>query len=114
MEIKEIDNKDVWENFLLNHQEKTFLDSWNWAEFQKKQGNEIKRLGIYDNNELAGIALVIIVKAKRGRFLFLSHSPIMKSKRLILLKNIRKLESFSTSDAQWETSSISREKRVLM
>jgi len=46
MEIKEINNKEDWEGFLLRCDEKTFLNSWNWGEFQKREGEKIWRLGI--------------------------------------------------------------------
>lgn len=80
MEIREINNKEVWESFLLGCQEKSFLDSWNWGEFQKKEGNKIWRLGIYENGRLIEVALVIKVRAKRGTFLFLPHGPVIKSR----------------------------------
>ena len=75
MNINEINKKEVWENFLLECQEKTFLSSWNWGEFQKKENNKIWRLGIYSNEQLVGAALVIKIKAKRGTFLFVPHGP---------------------------------------
>jgi len=75
MEIKEINNKEVWEGFLLQCPEKTFLDSWNWGEFQKKMEEKIWRLGIYNDQELIGLALIIKIKAKRGTFIFAPHSP---------------------------------------
>ncbi|PIS39983.1 MAG: hypothetical protein COT32_02205 [Candidatus Nealsonbacteria bacterium CG08_land_8_20_14_0_20_36_22] len=87
MEIKEIKNKNVWEGFLLECEEKTFLDSWNWGEFQRLEGNKIWRLGVYDNNELVACALVIKIVAKRGTFLFLPHCPVGKSKTLGVLTN---------------------------
>ena len=77
MEIKEIPIKEIWENFLLNCKEKTFLNSWNWGEFQKKEGNKIWRLGIYDNEQLVAVALVVKVKARRGIFLFVPHGPVL-------------------------------------
>ncbi|MEA3293021.1 MAG: peptidoglycan bridge formation glycyltransferase FemA/FemB family protein, partial [Patescibacteria group bacterium] len=77
-EIKEVEDKEIWENFLLKCQEKTFLDSWNWGEFQKKEGSRISRLGIYKNEELIASALVIKIKAKRGTFLFVPHGPNIK------------------------------------
>ncbi len=86
MEIKEINNKDVWEGFLLKCDEKTFLDSWNWGEFQKREGEKIWRFGIYDNEQLISVALVIKVKAKRGTFLFVPHGPITKSDRVTFSK----------------------------
>ncbi len=75
MGIKEIENKDIWEDFLLNCEEKTFLQSWNWGEFQKMMGNKIWRLGIYSNGELFSVCLVALIKAKRGRFLLIQHGP---------------------------------------
>jgi len=75
MYILELNNKNIWESFLLECKEKTFLDSWNWGEFQKREGSKIWRLGIYDNEELIGVASVIKVKAKRGTFLFVPHGP---------------------------------------
>ncbi len=79
VEIKQITQKQIWESFLLQCDEKTFLDSWNWGEFQKKMGNKIWRLGIYENENLLSVVLVIKITAKRGSFLFLPHSPIVKN-----------------------------------
>jgi lipid II:glycine glycyltransferase (peptidoglycan interpeptide bridge formation enzyme) len=86
LEIEEIKNKEIWENFLLECKEKTFLDSWNWGEFNKKMGNKIWRLGIYEIpnpkpqiSNLIGAALVIKIEARRGKFLFLPHGPVIKS-----------------------------------
>jgi len=75
LRIREINNKGIWENFLLECQEKTFLDSWNWGEFQKREGERIWRLGIYDTEQLIACALVIKIKARRGTFLFVPHGP---------------------------------------
>jgi lipid II:glycine glycyltransferase (peptidoglycan interpeptide bridge formation enzyme) len=80
MEIKEIQNKEIWENFLLECDEKTFLQSWNWGEFNKMMGNKIWRFGISENNELISVALIIKIQAKRGTFLFCPHGPVLKDK----------------------------------
>ncbi len=79
IEIKEIKNKDVWENFLLEIEEKTFLQSWPWGEFNKKMGHKIWRLGIFDKNNLIATALVAKIRAKRGIFLLLQHGPNIKN-----------------------------------
>lgn len=60
--------------------EKTFLQSWNWGEFQKLDGNRFWRFGVYSNNNLVSVALVTKIKAKRGTFLFIPHGPISKDK----------------------------------
>jgi len=79
MELKEIHNKETWENLLRECREKSFLQSWNWGEFNKMTGEKIWRFGLYQNQELAGVAQVIRVKAKRGTFLFVPHGPNVKS-----------------------------------
>ena len=78
MEIRKIENKEIWENFLLDCQEKTFLDSWNWGEFQIKEGNKVWRFGIFNNEELTALSLAVKIKARRGIFLFIPHGPIVK------------------------------------
>lgn len=77
MEIKEINDKEIWEGFLMKCEEKSFLASWNWGNFQQKEGNKIWRFGIYDNAGLFCVALIILIKARRGRFLFVPHGPVI-------------------------------------
>lgn len=81
MIVKEIHNKDQWENFLEQIQEKTFCQSWNWGEFQIAQGFKIWRLGVFENEILQAVALVIKIKAKRGTHLLIQHGPAVKSKK---------------------------------
>ncbi len=77
MELKELINKDEWENFLLQRSEKTFLQSWNWGDFNEKAGGKIWRFGAYNEGKLMGVALVLKVSAKRGTFLFIPHGPVL-------------------------------------
>jgi len=122
MNILEIKEKDIWENFLLNCTEKTFLDSWNWGEFQIKMGNKIWRLGIHtkgkettNSEQLVATVLVAKIRAKRGIFLLIQHGPTIKKKatsgkkqvlELLLeeLKRIGKEEncSFIRMNPLWE------------
>ncbi|GAI14383.1 unnamed protein product [marine sediment metagenome] len=78
MLVKEIKNKEVWESFLLECQEKSFLDSWNWGEFNKAMGNKIWRLGIFEKNLLVLVILIVKTVAQRGTFLFVPHGPSTK------------------------------------
>ena len=75
--IKQIENKQTWDEFVRNESEYTFLHSWNWGEFSSAMGHKIWRLGIYDNNNLAGAVLVVGIKARRGSFLFVPHGPML-------------------------------------
>jgi lipid II:glycine glycyltransferase (peptidoglycan interpeptide bridge formation enzyme) len=80
MEVSEINNKETWEDFLSKCEERTFLQSWNWAKFQKMMGNKIWRLGIYEIPNLVASVLVIKIEAKRGTFLFVPHGPNIAKK----------------------------------
>ncbi|MFH1181184.1 MAG: peptidoglycan bridge formation glycyltransferase FemA/FemB family protein [bacterium] len=92
MEIREIKNKEEWENFLLRCGEKTFLQSWNWGEFWQKEGNKIWRFGIYNNGEMLSVALAVKVVARRGTFLLVQHNVGISDVLLNELKKIGKEE----------------------
>lgn len=119
MEIKEIKDKEIWEKFLEQCKEKTFLQSWSWGEFQKLEGNKIWRFGVYNNQDLFAISLIIKVTARRGTFLFIPHGPVVKDKIDIskyqildvLLKELKKLSfnekaSFIRVSPIWERNEI--------
>ena len=92
MQIIEIADKLQWENFVQSKKESTFLQSWNWGEFNKNTGEKIWRLGVFDSGELLAVMLVIKVNAKRGSFLFVPQGPVISQKSKI--KNQKLLESF--------------------
>ncbi|MBU0546584.1 peptidoglycan bridge formation glycyltransferase FemA/FemB family protein [Patescibacteria group bacterium] len=118
MEVKEIQKKEIWEEFLEKCEEKTFLQSWNWGEFQIKTQNKIWRLGIGEENDLSAVCLLIKIEAKRGNFLFIPHGPIIQpqneeSKEEILKILLSKLKEFAVEEKVdfirispiWENSS---------
>ncbi len=76
MEIREINNKEDWENFLAGCIEKTFLDSWSWGEFNEKMGRKSWRFGVWNEGKIIACALVSKIGAKRGTFLFVAHAPV--------------------------------------
>jgi len=90
MQVKEITDKNQWENFVQENNESTFLQSWNWGEFNKNTEEKIWRLGVLNQDELIAVALVIKVNARRGSFLFIPQGPIVdleiKNKSSIILK----------------------------
>ncbi len=88
MEIREIIDKQEWEEFLLGCQQKTFLQSWNWGEFQNSLGNKIWRWGIYDEENLEAVALVIKHSAKRGSFLLVPHGPVVMKHEIWNMKHV--------------------------
>ena len=78
LSIKYIENPAIWNFFVQAQREHTFLHSWEWGEFNARTGDKVWRLGVYEGEELQAVALVILVHAKRGNFLFVPHGPIIK------------------------------------
>ena len=76
MTLKEIINKDEWEGFLETCAEKTFLQSWNWGEFNLANNQKIWRFGIYAEDKIIAVCLVVKVMAKRGTFFSIPHGPV--------------------------------------
>ncbi len=76
MQIREISEKRVWEEFFWKVKEKSFLNSWEWGEFQKEMGEKVWRFGLFEGEKLLAVALAIKIEAKRGTFLYLPHCPV--------------------------------------
>jgi len=91
MEIKVITDKNTWENFFLKQKDKTFLQSWAWGEFQKNMGNKIWRLGVYEEENLQAVALVVKIEAKRGTFFEIQHAIVAKESLRVLVEEVKKI-----------------------
>lgn len=77
IDFQEIINEKTWNGFLHEQPWYTFLQSFEWGEFQKLNKNKIFRIGGYLNGKLALISLIIKIKAKRGSFLLCPHGPLI-------------------------------------
>ena len=75
--LNSVDSKKVWEEFLEQHSEANFLQSWYWGEFHQVISNKVHRTGFYRNGNLVGVMLSIIEDAKRGRYLTVPAGPII-------------------------------------
>ena len=99
MTITEIKEKSVWEDFLSKCEEKTFLQSWNWGEFQERMGNKIWRIGLYNDGYDGypiSIILAVKIKAKRGAYLLVQHGPIIQNSNLRIQNYNSKFKIFET------------------
>ncbi len=81
--IKELEDRNTWNDFVLNTTTSnnpfgyTFIQSFEWLDFQEEIGHEVLRLGVFDQEALVGLVPAVVVKAKRGKYLYLRHSPIL-------------------------------------
>lgn len=77
--FKQVVERDTWEKFLLSYAPQSLFQSWLWGEVLLTSGDTVKRLGIFDGNEMVGIAQTTVVRAKRGTFLHIRHGPVWKN-----------------------------------
>jgi lipid II:glycine glycyltransferase (peptidoglycan interpeptide bridge formation enzyme) len=76
--ISEITEKNHFDNFLLNSQASSFLQSWNWGEFQSLGlGKKIFRLGVFDGENLVATCLCLEEQTKLGKFIYCPRGPIL-------------------------------------
>lgn len=77
IKIKTIKDKRIWEDFVINKDPGSFLQSWNWGETHKNLGENIHRKGFFKNDELVGVMQLIKQSAKRGPHLLLPGGPLI-------------------------------------
>lgn len=75
MLITDVDNFAEWDNFVNKINLNTFLHSKQWVDFNLSLGEKVWQLGMYKENQLISICLVIKIEAKRGKFLLIPHGP---------------------------------------
>ncbi len=77
MNIKEINDKNIWNNFLVQESNSSFLQSFEFGEFYSSLNKKIWRLGLYENEKLVGICLLVKQTAKFGNFLYSPGGPVL-------------------------------------
>jgi peptidoglycan pentaglycine glycine transferase (the first glycine) len=80
--IKPIDNQKVWQSFIEEVGDKTFLHSQAWADFNRTFKKEkVWQFGLFEEKteELISVILIIKIQAKRGKFLLVPHGPQYKT-----------------------------------
>ncbi len=101
LKIQIITDKSVWESFIQS-KHTSFFQSWSWGEVLEKHGHETVRLGIYDEENLVGVALGSIVKARRGKYIHFRHGPVVDWANPELIKfTLDSLKQIAKSRGLW-------------
>lgn len=101
--LKEITSSMQWDEFVLSLNPNTFLQSWEWGQVQKNDGEDVKYLGIFEADQLVGACLLLTVKARRGRHFFIPHGPILKNENS-LGKYLREIAEFCRQNQSGEVA----------
>ncbi|MEK7521807.1 MAG: peptidoglycan bridge formation glycyltransferase FemA/FemB family protein [Patescibacteria group bacterium] len=83
---KIIEDKKVWEKFMLSQKPQSFLQSWNWGETNKLTGNQVIRTGFFSGPKLVGCAQIIVERAKRGSYFLVPGGPLLDWENTTLVK----------------------------
>lgn len=95
LSICETKDKQTWDNFVTSQPNHTFLHSWAWGEFNEAIGDKVWRFGIYNDDTLVAVCLVIKVHARRGNFLFVPHGPVFEFRKQLLETFVEKLRKIA-------------------
>ncbi|MFH1537257.1 MAG: peptidoglycan bridge formation glycyltransferase FemA/FemB family protein [Patescibacteria group bacterium] len=89
MKIKQVQNRDEWNKFVLDNNG-SFLQSFEWGNFQHDYGRKVYRLGVEDNNQLiAGTQIVRYDLPAKRSYYFSPYGPVKYDK--LILEEIQRL-----------------------
>lgn len=77
MHISEQITEQEWEAFLLQQPHAPFLQSWHMRSLHKLTHEETHVIAMRDDaGTVQGVALCVVVRARRGHYLFLPYGPV--------------------------------------
>jgi len=80
MEIKELreEQKELWNNFVARHPFGHLLQSWEWGDVLLADGQEVKRLAVFDKRMIIGGALAMKFPLPFNKsYLYLPRGPVV-------------------------------------
>jgi lipid II:glycine glycyltransferase (peptidoglycan interpeptide bridge formation enzyme) len=77
MQTREIKNQEEWDRYLSQCERKSFLQTWQWGEFQQSLGKEITRLVVSINNKFLGMALCVKEKTRFEKYIYCPRGPLL-------------------------------------
>jgi len=77
MQLVEIKNQREWEEYLTQCERKTFLQTWQWGEFQKSLSKGIKRMAVFLNSQLLGVALCVKESTRFEKYIYCPRGPLL-------------------------------------
>lgn len=80
LDIKEVDNGNLFDDFIKNTPNSNFMQSCNWSMYQEKGlGRKTYRLGFFNQEELIATAYCYEIPQTFGRYIYCSRGPILKT-----------------------------------
>jgi len=84
--IKEVNNRQKWEEFVTSCPESNFLQSFSYGQTHESLGKKVYYWGIFERKKIIGVCLGVVENAKRGRYLTIAGGPLINWKEKNLIK----------------------------
>ncbi|MDX9739197.1 MAG: peptidoglycan bridge formation glycyltransferase FemA/FemB family protein [Candidatus Dojkabacteria bacterium] len=89
IQIKEITESAMWDEFVKVSPNSNFMQSWNWSLYQEiGLGKRTFRLGFWKENELVAVAACFEMNQTFGKYIYCSRGPILKDLNPTLFKDV--------------------------
>lgn len=99
MDFIQINNKKQLNDFVRAQKHSQILQSWEWGEFQKKNGNKIVRYGIYDENKIILATTLIKNNLFFGKsYFYCPRGPVINQSLIIDYESRIKILKFLFSE----------------
>ena len=83
------EDREQWDNFVTDHPEANFLQSWDFYEFHASRGNHIvRRLALDTAGQVVAAYAGVVEAAKRGRHLAVAGGPILDWQNRALVERV--------------------------
>lgn len=91
------EHKQQYEKFVIAHPSGSFLQSWDWGDFQTKHGKQVIRYGIFETNslkkdelELVGTVQLLQTKVPllQGTYLYAPYGPLINKNQAELINDL--------------------------
>lgn len=84
MQITTEPSPDELNNFIVQHGQSNFLQSWEWGEFQKSLGRKAWRWALKQNNQICGVALLVKRPLPLNQaYLYCPRGPVYKNPKTV-------------------------------
>ena len=77
LSVKDIAPELLDKYIAKNHPELNFLQTASWGKVHEIDGFKVRYLGLFDDDEQIGSAMVVIRNAKRGRYMEIPAGPVL-------------------------------------
>ncbi|HBB64392.1 MAG: methicillin resistance protein [candidate division WS6 bacterium GW2011_GWC1_33_20] len=96
IQVREITEQKIWDEFVKLSPNCSFMQSWNWSLYQEiGLGHKTFRLGFFDEENLIAVSACYEMEQTFGKYIYCSRGPILKSLDTEIYKKVlESLKSF--------------------